>query len=315
MAKEVKRQDTTTLFLYTEKLRLDRDKYVMEEKLQATQRIEANGSIFDKAKAAVKNKYNKFISSAGSYEQKNKAIIDEINRFNANNPKAIDEAKASEELKQLVGQDKTGTNQLMFDLSVILDNKYKYTYLDDGLMAVSSYLHSQDDYLLNLKDDLESIYKVIADDKSLSLKQMGILAGVSLATILACIIVPLSAPTVTAGSAAATTFLIGTALVGGTYIGMKEYNKEEIRKQFRKLTPDELAMELSIQILCIKHLRMKLNSDEFKDRLNLILEELNTLKADLDYYLFVERQDIDSNKRKLHIFHGFDKCLEEALGI
>lgn len=316
MAKEIKKEkkDYQTLFLHTQELRLNEDKRIMDEKMTATKRVESHGSFLDKAKTTFKNTYNKVVSSAGNYEKKNNTIIEEVSRFNKENKTPINQSEANNQLKDLIASDKTGLAQLMFDINVILDNKYKYTYFNDGLEIVSKYLHNQEDYLLDLKEDLEKTYKVIAD-KSLSLTQMGALAGVSLAAVLACIIVPLSTPAVAAGGAAISTLFVGAALVGGTYFGMKQYNKEEAKKQFRKFTPDELAMHLSIQILCIKHLKKQLKEEEFKDRLNLILEELNTLKSDLDYYLFVEKQDIDKNKSKLHIFHGFDNCLEEALGL
>lgn len=316
MAKEIKKEkkDYQTLFLHTQELRLNEDKRIMDEKLKATQKVESHGSFLDKAKTTFKNTYNKVISSAGNYDKKNKTIVEEVERFNKDNKTPINQDEANEQLKELIASDKTGVTQLMFDINVILDNKYKYTYYNDGLKSVSKYLHNQEDYLLGLKNDLEKTYKMVAD-KSLSLAQMGALAGVSLAAVLTCIIVPFTTPSVVAGGAAVSTLFIGAALVGGTYLGMKQYNKEEVKKQFKNFTPDELAMHLSIQMLCIKHLKKKLKDEEFKDRLNLILEELNTLKSDLDYYLFVEKQDVDKNKSKLHIFHGFDNCLEEALGL
>ncbi|MCQ2795252.1 MAG: hypothetical protein MJ214_03505 [Bacilli bacterium] len=315
MAKEIKKEkkDYQTLFLHVQELRLNEDKRIMDEKLKATQRVESHGSFFDKAKTTFKNTYNKVVSSAGNYDKKNKTIVEEVEKFNKDNT-SIKESEANEQLKALIASDKTGIAQLMFDINVILDNKYKYTYFNDGLKLVSKYLHDKEDYLLDLKEDLEKTYKAVAD-KSLSLAQMGALAGVSLAAVLACIIVPFTTPAVAAGGAAVSTLFVGAALIGGTYIGMKEYNQEEVKKQFQKFTPDELAMHLSIQILCIKHLKKQLKEEEFKDRLNLILEELNTLKSDLDYYLFVEKQDIAKNKNKLHVFHGFDNCLEEALGL
>ena len=78
------------------------------------------------------------------------------------------------------------------------------------------------------EEDLEKTYKMVAD-KSLSLAQVSALAGVSLAAVLACIIVPFTPPSVVAGGAAVSTLFIGAALVGGTYLGMKQYNKEEVR--------------------------------------------------------------------------------------
>lgn len=42
-----------------------------------------------------------------------------------------------------------------------------------------------------------------------------------------------------------------------------------------------------------------MNREEFKERLDSIFKNLNVLKADLDYFLFVERESTKENKQKI----------------
>ena len=58
-----------------------------------------------------------------------------------------------------------------------------------------------------------------------------------------------------------------------------------------------------------------LTDDEFKEQLDNILKSMNTLKADLDYYYFVEREDIKNNKEKMTAFHKFDTHLSKILKV
>ena len=57
------------------------------------------------------------------------------------------------------------------------------------------------------------------------------------------------------------------------------------------------------------------NEEEFKEQLDSILRELNTLKSDLDYYLFVEKESTKENKSKIKSFHEFDNRLAKVLGV
>ena len=58
-----------------------------------------------------------------------------------------------------------------------------------------------------------------------------------------------------------------------------------------------------------------MSEEEFKEQLDSILRDLNTLKSDLDYYLFVEKESTKENKAKVKSFHEFDNRLLKVLGV
>ena len=57
------------------------------------------------------------------------------------------------------------------------------------------------------------------------------------------------------------------------------------------------------------------HQDEFKEQLDKILKDLNILKSDLDYFLYVEKESTKDNKAKEKSFHEFDNRLAKVLGI
>ena len=51
----------------------------------------------------------------------------------------------------------------------------------------------------------------------------------------------------------------------------------------------------------------------FKEKTSELLQMLQDLKSDTDYVLLVEKQNIEENKKKIHVFHNLDKKLAEML--
>lgn len=331
------KMDFNKLFVYVEKLRLDEDKRIISKKLEDNEEEEKIGTTWDKFKISMNNFRKKVVSSVGSYETKNTNIDSEIASFKRKNKTVISEEEAKEQLLLLREKDENKLASIMFNVNVALDNNYDFEYMDEGLKKASRFINDGNSVeLIKIRDDLERYYKVIAD-KSLSKLQKGILTGIAISSLAAVILIPVAAVGgVTAGAAgttaglaaagfgdmqlgvgmlALTGALVGTAIIGGSYIGMKCYNEHEVKKQFRKLDADEVSLQLAIQCLLVNKLKKSLKEEEFKNRLDSILKEINMLKSDLDYYLFVEKSDVDKNRDKIVAFHGFDLVLEEILGI
>ena len=99
------------------------------------------------------------------------------------------------------------------------------------------------------------------------------------------------------------------------YGGMKLYNDIKIKQEFKKLTPEKNALYLAIQCTYIERMKDSLSEDEFKEQLDKILKDLNVLKSDLDYFLYVEKESTKDNKAKEKSFHEFDNRLAKVLGI
>ena len=109
--------------------------------------------------------------------------------------------------------------------------------------------------------------------------------------------------------------LLGAALTGATYAGMKLYNAEKVKKEFRELSPEKNALYLAIQVTYIQRLSKEVDEDVLKEHLDSTLKNMNSLKGDLDYYLFVEKTSTKENKQKIKSFHDFDNRLIKVLGL
>ena len=108
---------------------------------------------------------------------------------------------------------------------------------------------------------------------------------------------------------------MSAAITGFTYGGMKLYNDAKIKKEFLELSPEKNAFYLAIQCTYIQRMKDQVGEEEFKEQLDAILRDLGTLKSDLDYYLFVERESTKENKAKVKSFHEFDNRLLKVLGV
>ena len=96
---------------------------------------------------------------------------------------------------------------------------------------------------------------------------------------------------------------------------MKIYNNEKVKTEFKNLSPEKNALYLALQCTYIERIKSQLDEDEFTEQLDSILKNLATLKSDLDYYLFVEKESTKENKAKVKSFHEFDNRLSKVLGI
>ena len=81
------------------------------------------------------------------------------------------------------------------------------------------------------------------------------------------------------------------------------------------MSPEKNAFYLAMQCTYIQRIKDQVSEEEFKEQLDSILRELNTLKSDLDYYLFVEKESTKENKSKIKSFHEFDNRLAKVLGV
>ncbi len=321
------------LLIFFKKVRLDTDKKIIDAKIQENQQV-------SKDKLNVKEKFSNLwkntVSFVGGYEKIVNAIDENINNFYAKYVNVITDDIAKELYKDLFKDDKYGLAKLLLSVSIILDNEYEFKYEKEGLEAVSNYLYGNANELNKIKESLNQNYKEIHPNP-LSNIQKGILVGTALASLVGVIYLPMiiggglsaSASVTTAtlasmgfgdmqvglGIITAESILLGAALNGACYGGMKLYNSEKIKQEFKKLSPDKEVMHLAIQCVYIQRIKSTLTDDEFKEQLDNILKSMNTLKADLDYYYFVEREDIKNNREKMTAFHKFDTHLSKILKV
>ena len=320
------------LYLYFQKIRLEKAHTLNSIKLASLEpKIPSKPTFLEKTKKFVSNTFH-------SYDKKEDLIISSLHSFNIKHydKKIIEKSDISFLIKELFDDDKYGLRKLLFAISIILDDEYEYKYLEDGLKEVSSILYDNPKIILDIKDSLESHYKKIAN-KGLSTTQKGVLIGAAALSLVGVISLPIllgggigaSAATTTAliaahgigdlqlglGLITIESLLLGAAFVGGTYGGMKLYNKSNLKEEFKKLSPEKNALFLAIQVTHIEIIKKSLTTEEFNDVLDEVLKNINTLKSDLDYFLFIEKESVITNKEKLKSFHQFDGELMKVLGI
>ncbi len=321
------------LFLHCQKLRLDKDAEILSSKQAKDKKEEGE-------KLTLKQKTNNFIKDAKTlvkgYEKKEKKIKDNLNSFAHKNLTCPSASEAKELVVSLFGSDPYGASKLTFAITVLLDSEYEFVYEEEGIEEVSLLLYGNKQEMKEIFSCLKDSYRDVSP-KTLTNVQKAALFGVALSASAGAVLLPTLAVSglgagigLTSASLAALGFgdlqvgvgvltaeslLFGAALVGATYSGMKLYNEEKVKKQFRKLSPEKGAMYLAIQIVYIQRLKKNLKKEEFKARLDEILKGVATLKSDLDYYYFVEQDDLNDNKAKLKSFHNFDAKLAKVLGL
>ena len=310
------------LFYYLQKIRLLESKRINDEKIEGSKEIKEEKATF---KGTMKNISNFFERGVMSYSKLAEDIDAELKRFEEAHPNVIDDETALSLVKSLFEEDQYGIAKLLFASTILLDDEYNYKYVEEGLKAASNILYENEDTLVEIKKQLFENYNAIAPNV-LSNTQKGILMGVAAASLIGIFTMPaimsvgLSATALAAhsfgiGAITLEAVLMSAAITGVTYGGMKLYNDAKIKKEFLELSPEKNAFYLAIQCTYIQRMKDQLNEEEFKDQLDSILRELGTLKSDLDYYLFVEKESTKENKSKIKSFHEFDNRLAKVLGI
>lgn len=310
------------LFYYLQKIRLLESKRINDEKIEGSKEIKEEKATF---KGTMKNISNFFERGVMSYSKLAEDIDAELKRFEEAHPNVIDDETALSLVKSLFEEDQYGIAKLLFASTILLDDEYNYKYVEEGLKATSSILYKNEDTLVEIKKQLFENYNAISPNV-LSNTQKGILMGVAAASLIGIFTMPaimsvgLSATALAAhsfgiGAITLEAVLMSAAITGVTYGGMKLYNDAKIKKEFLELSPEKNAFYLAIQCTYIQRMKDQLSEEEFKDQLDSILRELGTLKSDLDYYLFVEKESTKENKSKIKSFHEFDNRLAKVLGI
>ena len=311
------------LFVYLQKDRLLVAKRLNDQNIENTKDVKEEKKTF---KGVMRNIGNFFKRSANSYDKKDESIDKALQDFEKKNPNIIDLNTAESLVDTLFKGDPYGLTKLVFASSIILDDEYEYKYVDEGLKDVSVLLYGDEQTLLLIKKQLYENFNAISP-KSLSSVQKGVLIGVAAASVVGVLSMPILLAPTTVGAAALAShgvatgaltlesILMSAAITGIVYGGMQIYNNEKVKTEFKNLSPEKNALYLALQCTYIERIKATLPEDEFKEQLDSILKNLSTLKGDLDYYLFVERESTKENKAKVKSFHEFDNRLSKVLGI
>lgn len=321
---------SSDLFKYFQFIRLKKDKEICERNVEANkQNISTNLTFKEKISNTFKSinssihKYNENLSKANANYN---YFLSKHLFYNSNQIPSVNSIFISDNIE---------LEKIIFAISIILDDEYKYIYRSDGLKAVSEKLFGNSFRLEKIEESLEEHYKYI-NHKPLSNIQKGILIGISVASLLTIVACPLLVGGANASAAVTTSALaaygfgdmqIGIGMLalnsimfssittGLTYLTMDKHNIQLAKKEFRSLTCDQESMYLSIQCLCIEHIKSKSTASDFKKNLDETLKNMDVLRSDITYLLFIENEDTKNNKEKLASFNRFEQRLLKILNI
>lgn len=250
-----------------------------------------------------------------------------------------------EELEELVKEiyedDIYGLARVVFSASLAFDGEYKYQYHDKGMRNLSRVIWKDESKLSTIESEISNIYRDLAK-QPLSTAQKMLLGGTA-ALALATFVVPqIAFANITSGGAilgnlatwggalgaaegvaaiagvaamGAAELALDCALVGFVYSQMSAYNKKEVQKSFRSMTWNDTAHMLAIKCYVMKHAKCWTPSCVYKEGVSDLLQMVQDLKSDTDYFLFVEKENIENNKSKIQVFHNLDKRLMDILAV
>lgn len=263
-------------------------------------------------------------------------IQERIRQFMASNQKVSDAplptaAEITKRCDNLFGNTSDdGLAKILFCLNVLSDAEYPYVYADDGLANLSGAVWGNRETIGNIKTGFRSVYTDIAK-QPLSSTQKWILGGTAALALLTPFLAPVafggaSAAAITGGLAG-----IGGTMVGGigilavaemtldgiaiatTYGALDASNKAKVRNAFRQMDLDAVAWGLARDAYMLQVAKRLDSESDYKERINKVLQMIQDLKSDTDYVLYVEREDVEKNKRKINLFHNFDTQLAKIV--
>lgn len=246
------------------------------------------------------------------------------------------ERNIEKNIKELFANDYYGLSRLLFAINIIFDKQYEYKGHDETFHLMSSILYYDSSRFNEIEKQFKQLFLSI-NKKELSRLQKGILIGIGLASITSVVLLPICLVGGATASAVATTTSLsaigfsdmqigvgfaslcgavaGLSLIGIGYGNMRFYNRQKLKTEFKRLSLDESAMLLTIKAMIISEAKKTMPRDKFKEEINKILEIVDDYKSDTEYYLFAERDDVNTNKERINQFHRWDNELIKILNL
>ena len=287
------------LLIYFQQVRLLKSKEANERNVERTKDVKEEKTTF---KGAMNNFGHFFERNFRNFDGLTKSINESIEKFNKKHSEVISKEAAESAIKILFEKDKYGSAKLFFAASIVIDDEYKYEYVNEGLEEVSLALFDKKETLPEIKKQIEENYNAIGS-KSIQSIEANVLLALTVAWF--GVLLPF-APLVAA---------VPIAVVAITQHDVLSGNKDRIKEEFKKSSSEKNAFYLALQCTYIQRLKKNtsIKEDEFKEELDSILKSINELKSDLDYYLFVENESTKDNIAKNKAFHKFDERLVKVL--
>lgn len=206
-------------------------------------------------------------------------------------------------LEDVFYKDQYDIKKTLFAFKVLLDNEYKYLNNEEALKKVSEIIFKDENKMSEIQEKLSNVYATIAN-KGISLNQIAIIAGIGLAT-----------GAIIGAGIGILSLLAAGGITTSAFVVLDKYNIHKAKKDFAKLSVEETALFLAMKAILIDVAKEKMPTDVFKDNLSEVLNFVEQLKSEVSYLLFVEKEDVASNKDKLKQFHNFDNYMLKTFNI
>ena len=213
--------------------------------------------------------------------------------------------------------------KLLFAVKIIMDNEVKFEREQDGLKVASTFFYGDPNKLLNLRKKLANYYRDLASAEIGQEEKTALIAIAAIGLTASFVVPAAAAPAIIASSvgakiatlsvAVAAGCLLTASMVGGAYFLLDETNRVAAKREFLSFTPERQALTLAMELLVVDEMKSVLGAEDFKEKLDSILKTLAEFKGDIDYLLFVEKQNTSDNRDKLTQFHRFDKKMLQIL--
>ena len=325
----------TKLFKSLQYLRLQNSLSLVEKDLSKNQATMINDN-----DGIIKNIFssigNEFKSSKSNKLYMIKDNIEREKRIFLNNTKEklYSEKEISSVVHDIFKNDNYYLEKTIFSISLVFDGEYKYEYSKETLEYISLILWGNNDHLLKTRNSIENIYKDLAK-QPLSTSQKILLGGTAAivlltATLPALSLSGLAASGITSGLAgfgaavglggtmvegiglmAIAELLLDGAIIGFTYALLDNYNKNIVKKSFRDIDYNSAAKMLAIRCYVMYIAKQTMPKELFKEKTSEFLQMLQDLKSDTDYFLLVENENVEENKKKVRVFHNLDEKLSK----
>lgn len=285
--------------------RLKKDLEFQEEKIKKNSPKEENENENAFKRGFKKGIVNPILKTVvKEYEETKKKIESRIDLFNETYGNSYD--KSEEELKELIldffQNDKNNEARCLMTLRIACGNEFEYVDSKRTLEAVSLVFYNDKDKMNLMAEALKNNYYKI-NKKDLRDLEKNMWVSLGLVTAASLIFLPLGGASILCGD-----FVL--ALATASTVGALEISKnEELKKQFREIKPDDLAMKFAIKATIIE--QMKKDQIDIKDYLDDALIVLGDYRADSEYLLIVEGKDEQNSKKKISICNNLSSRLVE----
>lgn len=285
--------------------RLKKDLEIIDEKIAKNSPKEENENENAFKRGFKKGIVNPILKTVvKEYTENKKKIEARMDLFKETYGEGYD--KSLDELKEMITlffhDDKNDEARVLMSLRLACGNEFEYEDSKRTLEEVSLVFFDDKDKMSLIADALkENYYKINKKDLRDLEKNMWMSLGIVTAASL--ILLPIGGASVLCGD-----FILALATAGT--VGALEISKnEELKKQFREIKPDDLAMKFAIKATIIEE--MKKDNVDIKDYLDDALMVLGDYRADSEYLLIVEGKDEANSKKKISICNNLSSRLVE----